>query len=735
MKAHLLFRLFLLALSLVVVVSCTSLRGSGEEEEEDEDADDDDVGDDDGDDDDSSGDDDDDDDDDDAGDDDDSADDDDAGDDDDDSEPDLSCVEFDLLQGAARSPANISLFFQLLTCGGDPVPRLESEDFQLLEDDDKLSSLESQFTIANTEEAFAFDLMLVLDMSGSMVDSGDADILLDAAETFVQDESTGKEVAIAIFDGRPNIQLIVDFTPHESLLLAAIDSLRDYVVVDSSTNLYGAVIDGLDALDDRAAEAGLHAASLVVFTDGSDHAGYYDFTEALAAVELSPHTVFTIGLGSEYDVDVLTQLGRDGFVEAAAATELSDAFEAINGNVTDLAASFYAVMYCTPARANLHDLTLEVIPNNPDGILSYSFDATGFTGGCDPTDDVDGDGFSVEDGDCNDYAADSTTTSTDADCDGILTGLDCDDADDTSNAVSDDGDCDGAPTLLDCNDSNPSIGTSLDDFDCDGVPTADDCDDADDELGAESLDADCDGHETIPDCDDEDPAVGSIPGDGDCDGVVSALDCVDSDPASTIVATDADCDGVLTADDCDDSLSTVGAFADDADCDGSPTAEDCDDSNAGISPMAGDSYGNGLDGDCDGLHCEAGSNGATYFAVCPMAMTWSDAEATCQSAGYDGLASILYISDQDYIVSLAAAITGWHFWIGYNDISVEASWVWQSGLGTPYAAWAPDEPTSDGDCAWLAGADYSPWAGDWFPGLCTASVMGAYDVGFVCEGR
>ena len=57
--------------------------------------------------------------------------------------------------------------------------------------------------------------------------------------------------------------------------------------------------------------------------------------------------------------------------------------------------------------------------------------------------------------------------------------------------------------------------------------------------------------------------------------------------------------------DCDDGDSSSTAVADDGDCDGTLTADDCNDTDASIYPYAGDTYGDGIDSDCDGLDCEA----------------------------------------------------------------------------------------------------------------------------------
>jgi formylglycine-generating enzyme required for sulfatase activity len=132
----------------------------------------------------------------------------------------------------------------------------------------------------------------------------------------------------------------------------------------------------------------------------------------------------------------------------------------------------------------------------------------------------------------------------------------------------------------DCDDGDASVHPGADDTTGDG--TDQDCD------GADGVDDDGDGWASTDsggsDCDDGDAGLGSIDEDGDCDGFLTAEDCDDTNPAVAELDGDADCDGVATADDCDDSNPGLLAVAADADCDGAPTSEDCDDSDADVGP-------------------------------------------------------------------------------------------------------------------------------------------------------
>jgi hypothetical protein len=227
--------------------------------------------------------------------------------------------------------------------------------------------------------------------------------------------------------------------------------------------------------------------------------------------------------------------------------------------------------------------------------------------------DQDGDGYALCGTDCDDLEATTHPGATewydgvDQDCDGII--------DEGTEGYDDDGD--GFTELDgDCNDGDVAVypgapedyGNGVDD-DCDGsvdsnfsdldgdgyAPEGGDCDDTD--AGAnpgevESLDGvdnDCDG--TV----DEDTDGYDDDGDGFTE---AAGDCDDDDPTSYPTApeladwTDNDCDGQLdegtvNADDDGDGYTEVGG--------------DCDDGNARVNPAALETFGDGVDNDCDGV--------------------------------------------------------------------------------------------------------------------------------------
>jgi hypothetical protein len=189
------------------------------------------------------------------------------------------------------------------------------------------------------------------------------------------------------FDGGKGLHEIVPFRSGPPDGRRALETLRTIEVRDPSTNLNGAVLQGLAELG-RAlgrAEVPLRFGSLVVLTEGADRASRISQRQMLDAVEAAPYRVFTLGIGRELDDSVLSRVGKTGYIRVEDTSAARAAFGELAELIVRASRRQYLLRYCAHARAGRHKLKVEVQNAQGRGQLQYTLDATGFTGPCDPT--------------------------------------------------------------------------------------------------------------------------------------------------------------------------------------------------------------------------------------------------------------------------------------------------------------------------------------------------------------
>jgi hypothetical protein len=281
---------------------------------------------------------------------------------------------------AYKQPSNVAVFFSVDDSKGEPVAGLQAEDFRVYEDGQLVSLDESKQTIINQEVAAEHFTLLLVDMSGSVTESDQLPMIEEAAAQFTSALEQDQKVAVYAFDGSEEIHEITRFRNGRP------GRITGFRAQDPSTNLHGAVVQGIKVLTEALDEskAPLRFGTLVVFTDGTDRAARVSRAEMGDHIKDAGFDIFAIGVGNEIDEGTLGDVGRNGYVRVEDSSALTQAFEAISARILAYKQRYYLLSYCSPARAGKHQVTVEAVSKEAKGKLSYEFDADGFGPRCNP---------------------------------------------------------------------------------------------------------------------------------------------------------------------------------------------------------------------------------------------------------------------------------------------------------------------------------------------------------------
>ncbi|NHF59870.1 VWA domain-containing protein [Flavobacteriaceae bacterium TP-CH-4] len=297
-------------------------------------------------------------------------------------------------------PGKVSIFFKVSDTDGNPVPGLTADQFTIYEQGrndacfNTISTSESLARISPNSQIFTNNTLLVLDLSNSVLSSS-LEELQAATTSFINNvmpatPSESFQMAIYWFDGENVLHLLNDLSPNREELTAAINGITTDISNDPSTDLYGAVIKSTDKASELLAASTqggkIGAASVVIFTDGTDQASRFTQEAAQQKVDNANPNIafFTIGLGAEIDTQVLSDIGKTFSVFAGNKEELETTFNDISFRVSQQANSFYLFEYCSPKRdgSGENNLAIQVRDGSRQGAVQTKFSADGFTGGC-----------------------------------------------------------------------------------------------------------------------------------------------------------------------------------------------------------------------------------------------------------------------------------------------------------------------------------------------------------------
>jgi len=287
-----------------------------------------------------------------------------------------------LVDASVQKPSNVAVYFTVDTRGGDPVPGLTADKFHIYEDDKLVSPFESRQTILNPEVAAMHYTLLLVDLSGSVTKSGSLPALEEAATRFTSRVGQFQQTAVYGFDGRAEIVPIRGFSSHSGNA-----PLSSFTTRDPSTNLNGAVLKAIAVLEKQLEQSPvpLRFGTLVVFTDGTDHAHRVSRDDLMRTLVDVNFDVFVIGVGAEIDEGELKAIGRNGTELSKDPGAVGASFDKIAQRIEGYSKRFYLLSYCSPARAGEHELKIEPITSDGKrGEVTYRFKADGFQPNCDP---------------------------------------------------------------------------------------------------------------------------------------------------------------------------------------------------------------------------------------------------------------------------------------------------------------------------------------------------------------
>ena len=295
-------------------------------------------------------------------------------------------LRFTLIDASVQRPSNVAVYFTVDTAQGDPVPGLTADQFRIYEDGNPVSVLESKQTILNPEVAAAHHTLLLIDMSGSVTESGDLPVIVESAEAFTVKVQQYQKVAVYAFDGSPQIHQIAGFSGGAAAV-QGVDRLDGFKARDPSTNLNGAILEGIKVLQRQMAASStpLTFGTLVVFTDGTDRAGRVTREKLYQSLDEAPEIdILVIGVGAEIDGSELRGIGRNGAIINKDRAQIAASFQAAAARIEGFSKRYYLLGYCSPARAGKHVVRIETTAMGQTGYQEYEFDAKGFGPNCDP---------------------------------------------------------------------------------------------------------------------------------------------------------------------------------------------------------------------------------------------------------------------------------------------------------------------------------------------------------------
>ncbi|MCH2194657.1 hypothetical protein [Kordia sp.] len=293
--------------------------------------------------------------------------------------------------------SKIKVSFKLTDENGIGVSNQTDSDFNLYEraisdgeTEQLIDPTEAPRLIVPNPQNYRYATMIVMDLSGSVID--EIENIKSAATLYVSNlfseiNSGALEVAIYYFDGREQLQELIDFSTSSQNIIAAIASMNQNLQQDISTNLYGAVVQSCERMQAKKLEiqndpsTNIWSSSMVFFSDGQNQDFFNNRADMNASINVTVDNTgfYVIGAGNNVDARVIADIGRNGQFLIDNYSQLTTGLNSVLDVIRREANSNYELEICTAKSGTNVAFRLESI-GTPTSGGTGTYDTTGFTG-------------------------------------------------------------------------------------------------------------------------------------------------------------------------------------------------------------------------------------------------------------------------------------------------------------------------------------------------------------------
>jgi Ca-activated chloride channel family protein len=229
----------------------------------------------------------------------------------------------------------ITVYFEVRNPDGTFIRDARAEEFRVSEDgrERPILGFEAPVTVSSKPTT----LVLVVDRSGSMADSGKIRALKGAVRTFLAGLPEGSRVAVVAFGSE--VELVCPFTSDKAQVQAAIDRLRPV----GGTRFFDAVDEALKLLEEQPGRR-----AVLALTDGQDHDSTLAIDVPIAGARRLNVPVHTLGLGegNEIDEEALDRVATESRGQSYRARD-AESLKAIYQELAERLGSTYSLTYRT----------------------------------------------------------------------------------------------------------------------------------------------------------------------------------------------------------------------------------------------------------------------------------------------------------------------------------------------------------------------------------------------------